>query len=234
MINNLPIYISVLFGLTVLLTLILFYAVIKNAAPDNTTSNANIIIIILLIWITIQSLLGLNNFYSTGTKGFPPRFFLTVLPMLLLILILFTTKSGKAFIDSLPLRTITWLNIVRIPVELVLYWLSIHKAVPVLMTFAGRNFDIVAGITAPIIAFFCFGPKKNHRKLILVWNFISLGLLMNIVVNAVLSAPFSFQRFAFYQPNIAVLYFPFDLLPAFIVPVVLFGHLVSIRQLMNE
>ena len=70
--------------------------------------------------------------------------------------------------------------------------------------------------------------------MILLWNFIALVLLINIVVNAVLSAPFPFQQFAFDQPNIAVLYFPFVLLPAFIVPIVLFGHLVSIRQLVRK
>ena len=69
--------------------------------------------------------------------------------------------------------------------------------------------------------------------MLLWWNIISLGLLVNIIIYAVLSAPFSFQKMAFDQPNIAVLYFPFNLLPAFIVPVVLFGHLVSIRQLLR-
>ncbi|HVF96549.1 MAG TPA: hypothetical protein VM871_04480, partial [Flavisolibacter sp.] len=39
--------------------------------------------------------------------------------------------------------------------------------------------------------------------------------------------------FAFDQPNIAVLYFPFIWLPSFIVPVVLLSHLVCIRQLLK-
>ncbi len=233
MINNLPAYISVVFGLTTLLTFILFYSVVKHSATDATRSKANLILIILLIWIIIQSLLGLNNFYSTDTKNFPPRLFLAVVPMLLLIIILFITRSGRNFIDALPLKTITWVNIVRIPVEIILYWLSLYKAVPELMTFAGRNLDILAGITAPIVAYIGFSSKKINNKMILLWNFIALGLLINIVVNAVLSAPFSIQQFAFLQPNIAVLYFPFVLLPAFIVPVVLFGHLVSIRQLVR-
>jgi hypothetical protein len=70
--------------------------------------------------------------------------------------------------------------------------------------------------------------------MILVWNFICLALLANIVINALLSTPFPFQQFAFDQPNIAILYFPFNWLPTFIVPVVLFGHLLSIRRLMKR
>jgi hypothetical protein len=60
-----------------------------------------------------------------------------------------------------------------------------------------------------------------------------LGLLINIVVNAALSAPSVVQQFAFEQPNIAILYFPFNLLPAVIVPLVLFSHLAAIRQLLR-
>jgi hypothetical protein len=74
---------------------------------------------------------------------------------------------------------------------------------------------------------------KIDRNGILIWNFICLGLLINIVVNALFSAPSPIQKFAFEQPNIAILNFPFSWLPTFIVPIVLFGHLTSIRQLMK-
>jgi hypothetical protein len=68
----------------------------------------------------------------------------------------------------------------------------------------------------------------------LLWNFICLGLLVNIIVNAVLSAPFPFQQFGFSQPNIAVLYFPYVWLPCGIVPLVLLSHLAVIRQLSKK
>jgi hypothetical protein len=101
------------------------------------------------------------------------------------------------------------------------------------MTFEGRNFDILAGITAPIIAYFSLKKVKLSRNVVLVWNIICLGLLINIVVNGFLSAPSPLQQLAFDQPNIAILNFPFSWLPTFIVPLVLFGHLVSIRQLLK-
>jgi hypothetical protein len=193
---------------------------------------ANLIFFILIIWLGIQAALTLSSVYRTNTTVFPPRLFLMgVFPMLLTIIILFATKRGRIFIDSLPLFRITWLNTIRIAVELVLLWLFLNKAVPQVMTFEGWNFDILSGITAPIIAWLGFSKKMLGKNFILVWNIICLILLFNIVIIAVLSAPFSFQQLAFDQPNIAILYFPFSWLPAFIVPVVLFGHLVSIRQL---
>jgi hypothetical protein len=98
------------------------------------------------------------------------------------------------------------------------------------MTFEGRNFDIISGITAPIIYYFVF-IKSKSQSLLLLWNFVCLGLLINIVANAILSLPYPFQQFAFDQPNIGLFYFPFIFLPACIVPLVLLSHLASIRQL---
>ena len=153
-------------------------------------------------------------------------------PAILFIILLLTTKSGRRFTDSIDLKKLTLVHIVRVPVEITLFMLSTHKLIPELMTFAGRNFDILSGITAPIVYFVCFkNSQLKNRKLLLIWNFICLGLLLNIVINALLSAPFPFQQFAFDQPNIAILYFPFTWLPCFIVMIVLYGHLAVIRQL---
>ncbi len=233
MTETLPTYIPAVFALTTFATLLLFYFTIKSSPIPRFKSKATGIAFGLTIWLIVQALVTFYNFYTTDTTSFPPRFLLLVVPPVLTIAVLFISKNGRHFMDSLPLIHLTYLNVVRLPVELVLYWLFLYKAVPELMTFTGRNFDILAGITAPILAYFGLRQKMLGRRTILIWNFIALGLLMNIVIHAVLSAPFSFQQFAFDQPNIAVLHFPFSWLPEFIVPIVLFGHLVSIRQLLR-
>jgi hypothetical protein len=73
-----------------------------------------------------------------------------------------------------------------------------------------------------------------NKSIVLVWNIICIGLLINIVVNGLLSAPSPFQQFGFEQPNVAILHFPFMFLPACIVPIILFSHLASIRQLSTK
>lgn len=235
MIENLPAYISLAFALTTAATLLLFIWAIRNSNSELTRKKASPIFMGLTIWLIIQAVLTLENIYSTGTESFPPKIMLIgILPAILTIILLFATLKGRQFIDSLPLKNLTYINIARIPVEIVLFWLFLNKVVPQLMTFEGRNFDIVAGITAPIIAYFGFTPPKINRNAVLIWNFICLGLLINIVVNALLSSPSPIQKFAFEQPNTAILNFPFSWLPTFIVPIVLFGHLTSIRQLLKR
>ena len=221
--EDLPAYISILFGFTTILTAWLFYKATGNSKP---------VLLIILIWLAVQALIAGSGFY-TVTDTLPPRFLLLVLPPLLVIAGLFLSPNGRKFIDGLDLKSLTILHTIRIPVELVLFYLFTYKAVPELMTFEGRNFDILSGITAPVIFYFAFIRKQFDRKVLLIWNVICLGLLVNIVSNAILSAPFPFQQFAFDQPNIAVLYFPFIWLPCCVVPLVLLSHLAAIRQLSN-
>lgn len=222
--DKLPAYISLVFALTTFVTVWLFYL----ATKDSTTT-----LVIIMLWLIVQTVVGLSGFYTITDKT-PPGFLLLVFPPLLFIIGLFVTSKGRKYLDSLDPKSLTILHIIRIPVELVLLWLFINKAVPKLMTFEGRNFDIVAGLTAPVIYYFGSVKQQIGRKIMLLWNIICLGLLFNIVVIAILSAPLPFQQFAFDQPNIAVLYFPFVWLPCCVVPLVLLSHLATIRQLLNR
>ncbi len=225
MLTGLPSYILITFLLALIATYQIYITAVKNKLLPS---------VILLLWLAVTGVLAYRGFF-TDTSGMPPKFALAVAPAILFIIALLVTKKGQTFVDSLDIRKLTLLHIIRIPVELVLYWLAAEKTVPVLMTFEGRNFDIIAGITAPFMYFVCFnGAVVKNKGLLLAWNFICLALLINIVVNAVLAAPFSFQKFAFDQPNIAVLYFPFVWLPSFIVMLVLFSHLVVIRRLLKR
>ena len=185
---------------------------------------------ILIAWLGIQGSAGLFSFYL-DMDAMPPRIVFLVLPALLFIAILFLSSTGKQFIDSLNLKTLTLLHMVRIPVEFCLLWLFMAGTIPELMTFEGRNFDILAGLTAPLVYYLYYVRKSMSKQALIIWNIVSLLLLLNIVVNALLSTPLPFQQFAFDQPNVGILYFPFVWLPSFIVPIVIFSHFVAIRRL---
>ncbi|GAB3014244.1 hypothetical protein [Spirosoma pulveris] len=221
--EQLPLYIPVTFGLTVLLAGWLF----AKATPASKT-----FLIVLAGWIAFQSILGLTGFYTINTV--PPRLLLLLLPPILTIVVLMSTARGKLFIDRLDIRTLTLFHVVRIPVEIVLLWLFMHKTIPELMTFEGRNFDIISGLSAPLVYWFGFVGNRVNKPLLLIWNTVCLALVLNIVINALLSAPTPFQQFAFDQPNIAISYFPFNLLPSCLVPLVIFAHLAIFRQLLRN
>lgn len=222
------------FGMTTLVCLVLLGLAIANSNDANVRQRTLLIMVGVFAWTGLQGILSFSDFYASNLDAMPPRLVLFgIAPMLVLIVGLFLSANGRTFIDSLPLNLLTYIHIIRIPVEIALLLLARKGFVPDMMTFEGRNYDIVAGITAPVVAYFGITKGYMNKTMLIGWNLICLGLLMNIVVMGVLSAPLPFQQMAFEQPNVAVLIFPFSWLPTVIVPIVLFSHLVSLRQAMK-
>jgi hypothetical protein len=220
--ENIAWYVYVLFGATVVLSIWLF---IKAA------HYSKIALLLILGWALLQTVLGLSGFYSDSSE-LTSRFPLLVAFPVIFLASLFLTLKGRAFIDSLDLRALTIFHIIRIPVEITLLLLFLGKTIPEAMTFEGRNFDILSGLTAPLVYYFAFVKKNIGARLVIIWNATCMLLLLSVVSSAVLSLPGRYQQFGFEQPNIAVGYFPFLLLPAILVPLALFCGAAAIRQLM--
>lgn len=216
------IYTSIIFLLTTLITLWFLFKASKNIKVIGG----------ITIWMIITGILGISGFYR-NVEAFPPRFVFLIGPAILFILAVFLLRDGRTFVDGLDLKWLTLLHMVRVPVEFILFAVFLDGLIPELMTFEGYNFDILSGITAPIIYYMFFVKGWIGKKGLLLWNIVCLLLLLNILTIALLSAQTPFQKLAFDQPNIGVAYFPFVWLPAVIVPIVLFSHLASIRQLLS-
>jgi len=232
MLSNVPDYVFYTFmlicGVTLIFFLKLLVAPLMAAARTKT---AWIIGMAIIIWLGIHSLLAYQEFYTSSFE-LPPRLFIMIAPPIVAIftVLIFLWKSN--YINQLSLKTMTHINVFRFPLELiVLAGLSSSGNIPEVMTFYGRNPDILVGVTAPIIGYLYFSRKSISLNVLLAWHIISLLLLINISITAILSAPYPFQHFGFDQPNIAVLNFPYIFLPSLLVGVAYFCHIISIHKI---
>jgi len=223
MIEHLPTWIEVLFLITWIITIGFFYQ--ANGKPKLLTS-------VIILWSILHSILAYIGFYQVTTT-IPPRFALVLGPAILLIIYGLLPKQRAWIHTHRDIRWSTYLHSVRIPVEMVLLYLFLNKMIPELMTFEGRNFDILAGLTAPIIGFL-YGRGMLSKRILISWNVIALLLVSFIMINGILSVEFPFQQFGFEQPNRGINYFPFVLLPAVIVPIVIYTHISDIIKLRKE
>jgi len=218
--ESLPNYVGLSFIAITTVTVALFFK----------ATNKNKVAILYVVGLAIFTGFLSSKDFFLDNFSVPPRFMLLITPSLLVMLITFLTKKGRAFIDSIDLEMYGYLHTVRVAVEIVLLWLAIHLLIPESMTFEGRNFDILSGLTAPFIAFYGYRKGKLSNGALLAWNAICLFLVLQVVITGILSVPSPIQQFSFDQPNIAILYFPFVWLPSIVVPIVIFGHLVGIRR----
>jgi len=186
---------------------------------------------LIILWSIVHSVLAYLGFYQ-NTTSIPPRFGLVLIPVFL-ILLYSLIKKKSWIIKNRNTKISTLLHAVRLPVELVLHQLFIFKLIPELMTYEGYNFDIIMGISSLFLGFLLF--KKNiPTRLLMVWNTIGLVMILAILFMGILSSELPIQLFAFDQPNTALLYFPYILLPATIVPLVIWTHISDLIVLRNS
>ncbi len=204
--------VPLLFLLVVITALLLLYF--------GTGKNRKVLLYFFLWQIIVSTLAFLQVFEKR------PGLFAAVIIGTILLTILSLRNIKTAALNPELLLAI---HVLRIPVELILYQLYLQHKVPLSMTFKGINFDIVMGLSALIL--FGYRLLRNiNRSFFIAWNILGIGFLLFIVILALLSSPLPLQQFAFDQPNIAVLAFPYCLLPAGVVPIVLIAHLLLLRK----
>lgn len=222
----------------ILLTVIFYYLLFqefKNALPKTVLPVANqksfltIYVTLLSGWAILVSGLSL-----AGVMGNFNVFPFNIGPLLLLPLIIsivFTfSKSLREVLPHIHPGRIIRLQVFRVFVEILLWFLFIDNLLPIQMTFEGRNFDVLSGLTAPLIAFLAF-RNKISKPVLIAWNLICLGLLINIVTVAILSMPTPIRYFMNEPANTIVAQFPISWLPTFLVPLAYLLSFISIRQL---
>jgi hypothetical protein len=183
----------------------------------------------LVIWLGVVMALSLSGFLQNFSSFPPPILIILSVPLVTILAITFS-PTLKEVVSHIPPPNLIRLQVFRVFVEILLWMLFIQNLAPVQMTFEGRNFDVITGITAPLVAYLF----KENKKVMIVWNFIGLGLLINILTIAILSMPTPFRVFLNEPANTIVTYFPVVLLPAFLVPLAYTLHFFSLRQLLSK
>lgn len=186
----------------------------------------------LLVWMGLTAVLAGFNFFDDFSTV-PPRFIIVILIPLVTVILISRSEIMNILLQKIQPSSLIYLQSFRIFVEIILWKLFLENLVPVQMTFEGLNWDILVGISAPVIAFLHLRNQLSNKTLI-VWNVISLLLLVNIVVVSILSAPVPFRVFMNEPANTIVATFPSIYLPALLVPLAYFLHILSLKQVLQK
>jgi hypothetical protein len=186
-----------------------------------------------LTWFAFTGVLAANGFFMQFS-AMPPRLPVMIVPPLVFIVALMMSGSFTQLLKLIPPSWLLYIQSFRIVMEIILWLTFLDNIIPIQMTFQGLNYDILVGLTAPVIAYFCFTRKKWSRRVAIMWNFFGLALLLNIVVISILSAPIPFRVFMNEPANTFVAELPFVWLPAFVVPVAYWMHILSLKQLLTS
>lgn len=156
-----------------------------------------------------------------------------VLAFLVFVIVRLRTPGAERLALAFPLWLLLGTQCFRIVVELFLHQLWLAGLIPKMLTFEGANVDIFIGASAPLIAWLA---TRGHSGLkpALIWNWVGLLVLANVVVRAVLTAPGPLNRLHTEVPNQMIGTFPFMYVPGFFVPLAVVLHLLAIRALRTK
>lgn len=182
-------------------------------------------------WVLVVGLLGYNDFF-TVFDTLPPRIAFIILPMFAFLLWLSVSTSARKVAQRMPVKILFGVQVFRVAVEIFLYQAYEQGKLPIEMTFVGRNFDILVGLTAPLVAL--LSTKKVPKNLLIIWNYWGMLILSVVVVHGIGSAPTPLQFLHLNPSNEIIGYFPYVYLPAVLVLVAFALHILAIRHIKHR
>ena len=228
----------ILDGLTILLAVFLILVILRSTMhlADDNKKYKNLplsMTIFIAMWLIYLSVLSYTELLTDFSM--PPKIpLMVVLPLIVLIVF---SLFKKATADFVAITSVSWLIYIqsfRIIVELIIWGAYKQGIVPIQTTFEGYNFDVVVGLTAVPLAYYAKRSKISPKVLIL-WNIASLLILANTVWYFISTAYFPElpgHDSTMVDPAFAKL--PYLLIAGFFMPLALFIHALSIKQLLKK
>ena len=209
--------------LVLVMTLIVFHALRQAGVP------VGVVVVIALAYLVIPGILAWRGMLDRYNP-LPAPALVMVLVLTVITLTLTLGSAGRRVIAWIGLPALVGFQAFRIPVEWLLHRLYQEGVIPVEMTYAGRNFDIVTGLTAAALGLWLARGGRSPG-LVIAWNVLGLALLANIVTIAILSTPVPFRQFTDGPANLLPSLVPYVWLPSFLVQLALAGHVLVFRHI---
>lgn len=184
----------------------------------------------VLLWTVYVIVIGLSGIITTFSL--PPRMpIFVILPAFGIIAWFHSARRFKTIRDHFPIELTVYLQSFRIFVELLILGIYYKGIGPQIATFEGQNFDILAGLTAPVIGYLAYYRKVIGAKVVLLWNICCLLLLANIVFIFITQAFFP-EFWGYNIPQVSVEFTrpPYLFIAAVFMPFAVFLHMFSIQK----
>ncbi|HEV8474534.1 MAG TPA: hypothetical protein VGR82_17285 [Methylomirabilota bacterium] len=184
----------------------------------------------LAIWLGALGALAAEGFFLDFT-AMPPRLLMVLLLPLAIGLLLLPTHGTRHFLAVTPPELLVYAQVFRVIMELILWALALQGRAPSLITFEGRNIDVLVGLTAVPVGWMVVARHRWPVAVAQVWNVAGIVILANVVIHAQLSAPTAYQVFHTQPSSAFIGTFPYVWLPGFVVPLAFWLHAASLVQL---
>lgn len=143
------------------------------------------------------------------------------------------SPAGR-WLAKLPLAALVGFQAFRLPLEVLLHTWATQGSIPIDMSWSGRNFDVLTGITA-IAAAAWLVARPGDRVVAVGFTALGLGLLLNVARVALSCVPVALPFHVDTDPPLLLaLHAPYAWIVSVCVAGALFAHVVAIRSLVSR
>jgi hypothetical protein len=204
------------FAIPVLAILVLWIGLARAGATPKARTTGLVATGLLLVWWGASEFLGRSGFYAQHWDVMRPVGW--TIAILWLIPLMRPATIGAA-LDALPLWLLPIMQVYRVGGGLVWFGLLAAGRVPATWGLVAGTGDTLIGILAIVTGVYLYSGARGGRVMAIVWNV--LGLLDFAIGNIVQTfTPFS-------------LAYPAVMIPAFLAPLSVNVHALSLRQLIR-
>jgi hypothetical protein len=143
-----------------------------------------------------------------------------------LIVVVGFLPALRAFRVALHRPTLSWMQLLRLPMYGIMLWSVQHKQTPSGIWLYLLVFDAALMLAMP----FVLRQRNSNPSSSLmerVWHSLGLLSLATAWITMLLSAPSALQQVAFQSPNYLIVHFPGSWIPSVVIPLLMFGHVIG-------
>jgi len=221
-------------GLSLLMIILIiglgFYAITKTFKKNGFRLKA-LLVTGLAAWQIYVWGMASSGFFRNFE--FPPRFFLfMILPLFIFTAFFAYSHRNSQWLQNIPASWLIYFQSFRIVVETIFVVTVAQGFLPTIVTIEGYNYDMIFGISAPILAYLAFHKKPYRLQLLLWWNYLGLTVLASVIF-LFISSIYLPEIYGSTTPIIPIEFgsYPYVLVPGFLMPLAVFVHALSISQL---
>jgi hypothetical protein len=204
-----------------------------DLTPDQRRTTWLAIMVPFTLWTAVAWTAAINGAFRTGASPLPMLPLAILLPVIVgAPLVLLSRRVGQ-LLDAMPASWLVALQLYRVfGSQWLAYWL--RGLLPGLWALPAGTGDVLTGLFAVPAAIALAAGAAEGRKAAVLWNIFGIADLAVAIGLGMIISPGPFQLVVPNGTSIGLDGYPNVLTPAFVVPVSILLHALSLRQLSRQ
>lgn len=183
------------------------------------------ILVVALVWFLLALLIGASGLLASIPPPFPQAFLFSL--VIVLLLLFWRSFLFREWLLSVDIRVLVLIHLSRF---VGIYFLVLYSRgdLPYAFAVPGGWGDIAVAATAIPASLFLQNEGAISRRILFLWNVFGLVDILLVIATA------SRLAMANSESMVALTRLPLSLLPTFLVPIIVFTHIIIFVRLLTS